>query len=218
MRLTSFTGAALMGALLVASSAAHAVLPTVTDDHDQYTITYQTDTPFGYLSHTGSGSSGGIDHLSFGWNSPFNGNNAEVLAAPGQDYTVQIPSFTLVAKSGYVLSNLTFTIGGSVFSFGGTAPSAETSLDLGLSTAYTGSSGVGEWQLSGTLSTGPYSTLSFSGGTLTLHGNNGYIFAGRTTGPEFLFNVTAVPEPEGFALALAGAGVALLVLRRRQRA
>lgn len=210
MRFHNLLGAATLGALLMSMTAATQAASFSTTE---YTVTYDDSTSFGSIAGNGGGSDGISQHLSFSWNAPFGGSTGHdpLVAAAGAVKTFLLPSFTLTAHSGYEFSNLTVTLGGSVFG----AASASATVGNGLGITYTGPGGsFGTWTLSAAKTTGGYSTLTFSGGTLTLNGTAGAIFA--TKGPEVLFNVAAVPEPGSFALALAGLGVAAAALRRRR--
>lgn len=210
MRFSQLLGAVSTGALVLSmASAAQAA----TFGTPEYTVTYDDSTSFGAIVGNGGGSDGINQHLSFSWDAPFSGSTGHdpVVIAAGGVTTFDLPSFTLTAASGYEFSALRITLGGAVYTFAGTSTASFGTL------TYAGPDGNnGTWTLAGSLTSGPFNTYTFSGGTLTLSAPTGVIFA--TKGPEVLFNVTAVPEPEGFALALAGTGVALLVLRRRQRA
>lgn len=209
MRLSNLLGTASLGALMLAMAPA---AQAATFSTPEYTVTDDDGTAFGSIVGNGGGSDGITQHLSFSWDAPFGGSTGHdpIVKANGGSVDFTIPAFTLTAAAGYEFSELRITLGGSVFTFSGSSSASFSGL------SYTGPDGsFGTWTLAGTVHSPAFTTYAFSGGTLTLSAPGGAIFASE--GPEVLFNVTAVPEPEGYALALAGVGMAAMMLRRRRK-
>lgn len=222
----------LIAGVIAAFGMATASAATV--NFTEYTLTYDDSTTFGGLS----GSFGSGSTVGFNWTVPDSVHIASVGGAAVSN-TFTLPSFTVTANAGYVLSgpvtgflgNLVYTevgtptitvtatadvsVNGSpAFAFGGTIFGTETSGIPGVfSNGY----------YSGTQSApiGAFTSFSVSNATLALSASGG-TFASITAQPqnklEFSFTAAPVPEPETYALMMAGLAVVGFVARRRPQA
>jgi hypothetical protein len=205
---------ALLGTLISTSALA----ASTTLDNTEYTVTYDDATPFGAISFWGGGGGG----LFFGWTSPAPSAYGAYTTGDGNPASLSFPalSFILQAKLGYLLSDFKSTIGGAYAAFVGGTVSASApgivAFDGGASTpiAHTYTSDptpVGLWNLTYQTSVPVYTRADFSVDySLQASGPQGSfagIFAHPNTGPKFEFQVSAVPEPETWAMLLVGVGL-----------
>lgn len=197
----------------------------------EYNVVYDESTTFGWIS----GWFGGGSTLGFNWNVP---TSATVVAFSGNSsLDIDLPSFTLTANTGYALSGpLAGSLGNLVFNEFGTGSTSAlvtgtievdsvayaVSVPL-VRTVTSSASGFagGTLAQSESLSTGAFTTVTFSGGTLHLQADapgSGFasIIGQDQNKLSFSFTATPVPEPETYALMLAGAGVVLSLARRRR--
>ncbi|MDT8998264.1 PEP-CTERM sorting domain-containing protein [Paucibacter sp. APW11] len=212
---------------LVASLAAHAD----TIDFGAYVLDFDASTVFGAPAYSFSSSG---DVVGFAWQVP---SSVQVVSIGGAaaNANFNLPSFTVLAKPGFALSggfsgflgNLVFNeVGGSTsasasgqlsvdggpaVSFGGTLGRTITTASPGFTSGfYAGSSSA---------PVGAFSSLSFSGGVLSLSASGGS-FASVIGQPQnelkLSFVATPVPEPQTYALLLAGLGVVGALARRRR--
>jgi len=213
--------------LLVAAAASASATTT---DFTSFTLTYDETTSFG---GTGFSFSGGGGLVGFGWNVPDTVGvfSLGTLAST----TFALPSFTIAVNPGYTLSGpVTGFLGNLVFNeFSGGSTSASASglvsvdgspvVPVGgaltkIPTFFGGGFTSGYYVGNTTIPAGGFSTLSFSGGSLTLTAADGASVIGQNQNSlSFGLIATPVPEPETAALMLAGLlAVGSLVHRRRQ--
>lgn len=207
---------------------------TTTVDMGSYWLSFDETTVFGGISY-GFGGSGNV--VGFSWVVPPAVQIASVGGA-SVNRVIDLPSFTVQAKSGYALSGAVGGfLGNLVFNEVGAAASTSVSLsglvsiDGGVATALGGllsrsvtiseAGAFANGYHSGTSSvpSGSFSSFSFSDGSLLLSASGGS-FASITTQPQnelkISFFATQVPEPETYALLLAGLGVIGALSRRRR--
>lgn len=219
----------LIAALAALGFAASASAVQVID-FAEYTVTYDETTILGFNggSYWGAGFSG------FNWNIP-GAVNAIGVASNAQQ-TFALPSFTIDAKPGYTVSNLSVFLGNLVFTHLGDVSSSVTfgasvSVDGGLpvvfeqdlditTTVWSGGYSTGYHAIDLALHSGSYNSLSFDGASILLSANaSGGQFASIVGQPQnqlkFEVNMAPVPEPETLAMMLAGLG-ALGWMRRRR--
>lgn len=212
--------ATLTASLLALGFSAHGATQTVSNA--QYTLTYDDSSPLGLLSSTFS-ASGNV--FGFTWDVP-----DSVTVGNGASNTWTLPSFTVVANSGYLLSNLGGSLGKlSYASFGGsTTASASGTLNVNGNTV---ASGPVNLTLKSTSSYGGYynydanyggsgiQSFAFTAGLLTLTaGPNAVVLSTGQPQMKVSFIASAVAEPESYAMMLAGLGaMGLLAVRRRRR-
>lgn len=218
-----FAGLALASSLLPASAL-------VVQDNGSYTLSYDDSSDLGGLSSwfTSSNSAG------FQWN--FN-DAIKVVSVGGalEMRSVSLPSFTVTANAGWTLSDLHAFIGKLAFTeVGGSTTGilayADVEID-GMDYSISGalidwvatdagpSHNIGYFASSALLPL-TFSTLSVSNASLVLSaadGDFGSILATDQNKLEISFNVTAVPEPETYAMLLAGLGVVGWVAAKRRR-
>ncbi len=221
-KLKTFGAAVALLAGGVASASA-------TLDTDSFSITYDDTTQFGAVHVVNTGAPG---LYGFEWVVP---NTVSFVHNGGAADSVRfaLPSFTLMPKSGFALNGLfSGSLGNIVYSqFNGSASAYATAF-VNLGDAW-GTLSLEPWVLNQTASTS--SSGYFSGSfALSLDGVpsvkvwDAYVHFGATdnsfvavTGqPQnrltFQFGVSAVPEPEGYAMLIVGVGVVSLIARRRQ--
>jgi hypothetical protein len=219
----ALAGALFLAVYVLASAPASAALQTLSEA--EFTLTYDDSTAFGWLSFWGSGGSGRF----FGWDTPSPAPSAISTGAPVAN-DAALPAFTLAANPGWVLSGFSFQTGGSYANFAatpstGVAASADIALDGGISspvsTSVSNSTApwtMGNWSMVGLNAVGSFSTLDLSNGKLSYSASAGGggaagILMTTKNGPQFDFQVTAVPEPETWAMLLVGVGLVGFRLR-----
>lgn len=216
-------GLALASSLLPASAL-------VVQDNGSYTLTYDEGSDLGHLASWFSSS----DSAGFQWNL---NDSIKVVSVGGalETLSVSLPSFTVTANAGWTLSNfhaflgkLAFTeVGGNTTSILAYADVEIDGMDYSLSgssidwviTSSGPSHNIGYFASSALLPMS-FSTLSVSNASLVLSaagGDFGSIQATDQQKLEISFNVTAVPEPETYAMLLAGLGVIGWVATKRRR-
>lgn len=219
-------------ATLATVASAHATPQTA--DYGSYTVTYDDSNSFGGPSFNSGGGGGSVG---FGWSIPTSVN----VSSFGSPIThFQLPDFTISAKSGWSLSApFAASIGNLVYFQVGQAlvdahASVSVSVDGGssillnvpLQREVTSSApGFETGNFSGTarVSEGSFSTLTVSGGMLSLmalvgqSGGFGAISAQPQNTLSFGFVAAPVPEPESYAMLLAGLAVVGTMARRRRQ-
>ena len=216
---------ALLGTLgLAASLSASAA----TLDFGSYLLDYDNTTAFG--DPTGTGGSGAV---SFAWSVPSVVN--VVSFGPAASSTFVVPSYTISAKPGFVLSTVTGFLGNLVFNeAGGNTTNAHWAGSLALNgsplfafdedlnrtttTAIPGFS-AGYWSINPTAPIPPFSSFGFSADlTLSATGTAGASFASLISQPQnqlkVSFVATPVPVPAG--IWLIGSAFGCLGLMRRR--
>jgi len=213
---------ALAGCLFLAFcvlASAPVSAATQTLNATEFTLTYDDSTAFGGLSFWTGGGSG----RSFGWDTPSPAPSAISIGAPVTN-DAALPAFTLAANPGWVLSDFLLQTGGSYANFAavtstGVTASAGIALDGGVSSPVSTSLSnsttpwtMGNWSMVGLNVAGSFSTLDLSNGKLSYSasaggGGTAGILMTTKNGPEFAFQVAAVPEPETWAMLLVGVGL-----------
>lgn len=214
-------------ALLCTVGAASAL---TTQDFGSHTLVYDESTDFGFYSssYTSGGGAAG-----FSWTVP---NSAQVASfGPQEIVTVNLPSFTITANTGWALSNPSAFLGNLIFTEVGGATTqiilyADVSIDGGAAVSLVDNLGwtptsSGAGYLNGYFSTnyGPvlsgFSSLSVSNAHIDLSAVGG-VFSSISAQPQNKFEVSLVampvPEPETYAMLLAGLGALGWLSRRRQ--
>lgn len=216
---------ALLGTLgLAASMSASAA----TIDFGSYLLDYDSTTAFG--DPTGTGGSGSV---SFAWSVP-NAVNVVSFGPPASN-TFAVPSYTISAKPGFVLSTISGFLGNLVFNEAGdntTTVHWAGSLTLNGSplfafdedwnktttTAIPGFS-AGYWSINPTAPLPPFSSFGFSADlTLSATGASSSSFASLISQPQnqhkVSFVASPVPVPAGIWLIGSAFGCLGLVRRR----
>lgn len=198
-----------------------------------FTLTYDETSDLGWLSgwYTSSGWQG------FNWSIPQSVQVASINGAPATA-TFDLPSFQVAANPGWTLTgNVAGFLGNLVYNLVGATAAASATVSGNLSvnggpalpvggtltqTATAGVPGVFEVGFfSGSQSgdIGPFSSLVFSGGTLTLNAAGGS-FAAVTAQPQnqMKIDIAVAEVPEPAALGLMLGGLAVLALRKRHSA
>lgn len=228
MKLSHILAGALLAGSLTAASAA-------TVSYDAFVLEYNSDTVLGDPSFSFSGG-GGL--TGFGWSLP---SDIQVISVSGNaaSSSYNLPSFTITAKPGWVLSGpLGSLLGNVVFNHVGAGAttsmtaSAEVAFDGGASQLVGGavdrsistSTDVvesGFYRGTATTGHGSFNSLSVSNAVLELYAEGG-IFASIIAQPqnvlEFSFTAAPVPEPETWALLMTGLGLVGYAARRRSAA
>lgn len=224
MKLSSLVaGFALASSLLPASAL-------VVQDNGSYTLSYEETSDLGYLaSWFGSSSSAGF-HWAF--------NDAIKVVSVGgalETLSVSLPSFTVTANAGYTLSDLNAFIGKLAFTevsgnTTGILAYADVEID-GVDYSISGggigwvitdsgpSHNIGYFASTSSLP-GTFNTITVSNVSLVLSAAGGAFGSIQATDQnklEISFGVTAVPEPETYAMLLAGLGVVGWVAAKRRR-
>ena len=223
---------AVAAAALCAAASASAMTTVVATE---YTLSYDETTSFGFVASLfGSGPS----TVGFTWSIP-SSVGVFGLGGPPVPTAFALPSFTITANGSYSLSGgFSGSLGNLLYNEVGAG--ATTSASASASISFDGGPPVllagaltktvivptapvyenGYYSTSGTTPYGGFSTLSFSGGVLTLAAGGG-TFANIQAQPQnelkFSFSAVPVPEPETYARMLAGLGLTSLVAHRRKR-
>lgn len=225
MKLKQLLAGAVFAAGLSAASA-------TTISYDAFVLDFNEDTFFGSPSFSFNGGGGSTG---FGWSVP---SDIQVVSIGGGNVSASfnLPSFTITAKPGWILSGpLGGVLGNVVFTEVGDGAStslfatAEVSVDGGAPmlaggaldkniTAAADNFASGFYRGAAEASYGSFSTLSVGGGVLSLNAKGG-VFASIIAQPqnvlEFSFVAAPVPEPETWALLMAGLGLVGYAARRR---
>lgn len=219
----------LVSAVLVTGMS---LASAATVDYDAFTLDFNDDTVLGSPSFSFSGGAG---LTGFGWSLP---SDIQVISTGGspESATFTLPSFTITAKPGWVLSgpvgsllgNVVFNEVGdgastSMFATadvsidGGTAFAAGGAVDRSITTV-TDTVISGFYRGSAVADYGSFTTLSVTNVSLSLSAEGG-IFASIIAQPqnilEFSLTAAPVPEPEAWALLMAGLGLVGYAARRR---
>ena len=217
--------------------AAAALLCTVgaasawtTQDFGSHTLAYNEITDFGFLSSSftaGGGAAG------FSWTVP---NSAQVASFGLLEIvTIDLPSFTITANAGWMLSNPSVFLGNLIFTEVGSATTqiilyADVSLNGGTPVSFVDnvdwaatSSGAG--YLNGYFgetygpASGGFTSLSVTNAHIVLSATGG-VFSSISAQPQNKLEVSLVampvPEPETYAMLLAGLGALGWLTKRRQ--
>jgi hypothetical protein len=226
---------ALAAPLLAAALSLGAAAPALATDTwmlTEYTVSYDDSTPFGNLAFAfGSGSTVG-----FTWFFPT--SVQAVSTGPATTAAFSLPDFTVTANPGWLLSGpFTGFLGNVVYTEVGagasTSMAAASSVQIDAMPAMpllvnidkTGTASgpgfeSGYFAESIAVPLAGFSSVSFSGGTLTLVAAGG-TFASIIAQPQneltFSFTATPVPEPQTYALLLAGLAAVGWVVTRRGR-
>lgn len=216
---------ALLGTLglAVSMSASAATL-----DFGTYLLDYDGSTVFG--DPTGTGGSGPV---SFTWSVP---NTVNVVSfGPAASSTFVVPSYTISAKPGFVLSSVTGFLGNLVFNeTGGNTTnvhwagsltlngnplfSFDEDLNKTTTTSIPGFS-AGYWSINPTAPIPPFSSFGFSANlTLSASGTPGSTFASLIAQPQnqFMVSFVATPVPLPTGLWLFGSALSCAGLIRRR--
>lgn len=217
--------------LLLAVSAASA---DTSFDVGGATLTYDEDTPLGFTN----GSFNGFQFEGFSWQIPDSATVVNTVQGTTEDWTVELPSFTLTANPGYALSNFSVFFGNPTFfdlggtsnilfegeiSIDGSAPIPVSSLiDFQITNQNLGIGlNAGYFSQSETLP-GPFTTFTLSNASLLLtayvleDGTVSSIVSNPQNKLEISYNVVAVPEPETGVMLLAGLTAMGWLARRRR--
>jgi len=223
-----FVGACIVVGVSMASA-------TTSVSYDSFVLEYNEDTLLGAPSFSFSGGAG---LTGFGWWLP---SDIQVISTSGSPVSANylLPSFTITAKPGWILSGpLGGLLGNVVFNEVGDGATtsmfatAEVSMDEGTPilaggavdrsiTTITDTVVSGFYRGTGEVGYGSFSTLSVSNAKLNLTAQGG-IFASIIAQPqnvlEFSLTAAPVPEPEAWALLMAGLGLVGYAARRRSTA
>lgn len=220
------TLAALAAALSLSSAQALEVVNV-----GAFTLTYDETSDLGYLSgwYTSLGWQG------FNWSIPQSVQVASVNGAPATAsfdlpwFQVAVnPGWTLTGNVAGFLGNLVYNLVGATAAAGATV-SGSLSIDGGpampvggtlTQTATAGAPGVfevGFFAGSQSGNIGPFSSMVFSGGLLTLNASGGS-FAAVTAQPQnqMKIDIAVAEVPEPAALGLMLGGLAVLALRKKR--
>lgn len=216
---------ALLGFLGLAASMSAAA---ATLDFGSYVLDYDGTTAFG--DPTGTGGSGAV---SFAWSVPSSVNVASF--GPAASSTFVVPSYTISAKPGFVLSSVTGFLGNLVFNeVGGNTTNAHWAGSLSLNghplfafdedlnkttTTAMPAFAAGYWSINPTAPIPPFASFGFAADlTLSASGTPGPSFASLISQPQnqlrVSFVATPVPVPAGLWLVASACGCLGLVRRR----